>query len=215
MLIFSIYAVQRMNNAKNCTDIAILALPNQNTMSLIGAIAGSVALLAFSPVFPQATADNNAQELAEKSILLWADKTFEYYDGPRFENFHEIPSQEQFILENKILVLQEFMMEKEEMFKSPENKKTKEEFEAGQAKISKKIDSLNIMLKHVDPNAKNYEVHFWANIMVSNAVTVYYQQLMKLDSKFNVMDTKITGKVGTQPAGVKILYKKTATIKPK
>ncbi|HLP13558.1 MAG TPA: hypothetical protein VK177_16600 [Flavobacteriales bacterium] len=184
-------------------------------MSLIGTLAGSVAMMAFSAVMPAQKAQGEAQELAEKSVLLWADKTFEYYDGPRFENFHEIPSQEQFIIENKILVLQEFMLEKEEMFKSPENKKTKEEFDASQAKLTRKIDSLNICLKKVDPNAKNYEVHFWANIMVSNAVTVYYQQLMKLDSRFNIMDTKITGKVGTQPAGVKILYKKTATIKPK
>ena len=158
---------------------------------------------------------DDAQEFAEKSVLGWADKTFEFYDGARFENFHEIPSQEQFIIETKIATLQEFMLDKEAAFKSPENKKTKTEFDLGQNKLSKKIDSLTTCLNNVDPNAKNYEIHFWANIMVSNAVTVYYQHLLKLDSKFNIMSTKITGKIGTQPDGVKILYRKTATIKSK
>lgn len=158
---------------------------------------------------------NEAEEFAEKSVLDWADKTFEFYDGARFENFHEIPSQEQFIIETKIATLQEFMIDKEAAFNSPTNKKTKTEFDLGQAKLSRKVDSLTILLNQVDPNAKNYEIHFWANIMVSNAVTVYYQHLLKLDSKFNIMSTKITGKVGTQPDGVKILYRKTATIKSK
>lgn len=154
-----------------------------------------------------------AEEFAEKGVLTWADQTFEFYDGARFENFQEIPSQEQFILENKIMILQEFMTDQESMFNSGQSKKTKEEFDASQKKTSRKIDSLSTVLSKVDPNGKNYEVHFWANIMVSNAVTVYYQHLVKLDSKFNVMSTKITGKVGTQPDGVKILYKKTAKIK--
>lgn len=160
-------------------------------------------------------AADDKQEFAEKGVLDWADKTFEYYDGSRFENFHEIPSQEQFIIENKIVALQEFMTEMDASFKAGELKKTQAEFEASQKKTSKKIDSLQVVLKNLDPNAKNYEIHFWANIMVSNAVTVYYQHLVRLDSKFRVMSTKITGKVGTQPDGVKILYKKTATIKSK
>lgn len=171
-----------------------------------------VVALAYGFMLPKADRSPE-EELAEKSVLNWADKTFEFYDGARFENFHEIPSQEQFILENKIMMLQEFMSDQETMFNSGEYKKTKADFDASQKRVSKKIDSLQTMLNKVDPNGKNYEIHFWANIMVSNAVTVYYQHLVKLDSKFNVMSTKITGKVGTQPDGVKILYKKTATIK--
>ncbi len=171
-------------------------------------IFGSYAFV--TPVGEKAT---EAQEFAEKSVLGWADKTFEFYDGARFENFAEIPSQEQFIVENKIMMLQEFFTDQESMFKEGKSKKTKEEFDASQKKTSRKIDSLNVVLTKIDPKGKNYEIHFWANIMVSNAVTVYYQHLVKLDSKFNVMSTKITGKIGTQPDGVKILYKKTATIK--
>jgi hypothetical protein len=49
--------------------------------------------------------------------------------------------------------------------------------------------------------------------MVSNAVTVYYQHLVKLNGKFEVNSVRISGAIGTQPAGVKILYKKTAKIK--
>lgn len=168
----------------------------------------SVIVLCFLCAFTVPALRTEQEEMSEKSILLWADNTFEFYDGARFENFHEIPSQEQFIIENKILAMQEFMSEQEEMFRNGEIKKSQSDFDLSQKKLGRKIDSLQTMINNLDPNAKNYEVHFWANIMVSNAVTVYYQHLVKLDSRFNIMSTKITGKVGTQPDGVKILYKK-------
>lgn len=175
----------------------------------------SVIVLCFLYAFKKPASRTEQEEMAEKSILIWADNTFEFYDGARFENFHEVPSQEQFIIENKILVLQDFMSEQDQMFKAGEIKKSQGDFDLMQKKTTRKIDSLQNMLNHLDPNAKNYEVSFWANILVSNAVTVYYQHLVKLDSRFNVMSTKITGKVGTQPDGVKILYKKSATSKLK
>lgn len=163
---------------------------------------------AFIPV-----ADSNpAQENVEKSVLLWADKTFEYYDGVRFENFTVVPSNEQFIVETKIETLKEFKAEMKTSFTNGELKKTKEQFDTDQKKIDRKIDSLSIVLKNIDPAGKNYEIHFWSNILVSNAVTVYYQHLVKLNSKFEVTGVKITGAVGTQPKDVKILYKKSATI---
>lgn len=167
-------------------------------------------VLSFLYAFTTPAPRSEQEEFAEKSILQWADNTFEFYDGARFENFHEIPSQEQFIIENKIVALQEFMSEQDQMFKAGEIKKSQVDFDLSQKKITRKIDSLQTMMNNLDPNAKNYEVHFWANIMVSNAVTVYYQHLVKLDSRFNIMSTKITGKVGGQPEGVKILYKKPA-----
>lgn len=175
----------------------------------------SVITICFLCAFKYSTPATEQEEFAEKSVLLWADNTFEFYDGARFENFHEIPSQEQFIIENKITAMQEFIAEQDQMFKAGEIKKSQADFDISQKKLGKKVDSLQLMFNNIDPNAKNYEVHFWANILVSNAVTVYYQHLVKLDSRFNIMSTKITGKVGTQPDGVKILYKKKAIAKAK
>src|SRR5688572_16613582 len=161
-----------------------------------------------------APADETAnREEAERAVLNWADATFEFYDAPRFENFKEVPTQELFVLETKIETLKEFKVELNDLFKKGELKKTKEELDKQLAKIDRQVDSLGKVKSKLDPSARDYETHFWANIMVSNAVTVYYQHLVHLNGKFEVKSVKITGAVGTQPAGVKILYKKGAKIK--
>ena len=76
----------------------------------------SVIVLCFLYAFKKPAVRTEQEEMAEKSILLWADNTFEFYDGARFENFHEIPSLEQFIIENKFLALQDFISEQDLLF---------------------------------------------------------------------------------------------------
>jgi hypothetical protein len=171
----------------------------------------TAALFSFAFIAP--ADQDEIREKVEKSVLQWADNTFEFYDGARFENFKEVPTQEAFALETKIETLKEFKVELNDMFQKGELKKTKEELDKQQAKIDRQIDSLGKLKSKIDPASKDYEINLWANIMVSNAVTVYYQHLVKLNGKFEVTGVRISGAVGTQPSGVKILYKKTAKIK--
>jgi hypothetical protein len=157
--------------------------------------------------------DVTAQEKVERAALQWADNTFEFYDGARFENFQEVPTQEAFALATKIETLKEFKVELADGVKKGEIKKTPEELEKQLKKIDRQVDSLGKLQAKLDPTQHDYEIHLWANIMVSNAVTVYYQHLVHVNGKFDVTSVRITGAVGTQPKGVKILYKKTAKIK--
>ncbi|MBX7093307.1 MAG: hypothetical protein K1X56_01185 [Flavobacteriales bacterium] len=148
------------------------------------------------------------QEMVEKSILEWADKTFEYYDGPRFEKFLVIPSNDFFKLENQVSSLKEYREELKQNFAAGEIKKTKEEFEASLKKLDRKIDSLSTAMNSSVNKANGYEIDFWANIMVNNALTVYYVHHIKLDSKYVITEAKITGSIGKENDQIKILYKK-------
>lgn len=148
------------------------------------------------------------QELVEKAVLEWADKTFEYYDGPRFEKFQLIPSDQYFKLENQISSLKEYKDELKQSFTAGEIKKTKEEFDASLKKLDRKIDSLQTVMTKSTNKAIGYEIDFWANIMVNNALTVYYVHHIRLDNQYKILETKITGSIGKENDQIKILYKK-------
>lgn len=148
------------------------------------------------------------QEMVEKSVLEWADKTFEYYDGPRFEKFLLIPSDQFFKLENQVSSLKEYREELQQSFAAGEIKKTKEDFDLTIKKLDRKIDSLSTVMNTSVNKANGYEIDFWANIMVNNALTVYYVHHIKLDAAYQITETKITGSIGKENDQIKILYKK-------
>lgn len=148
------------------------------------------------------------KDYVEKSVLAWADKTFEFYNGARFEQFKAAPSDAYFKLENQVESLKEYRDELKANFASGELKKTKEEVDKMVAKTDRKIDSLQTVMKTSNLKVSNYEVDFWANIMVNNGLTVYYQHHIVLDASYNVVDYKITGSIGKPDEETKILYKK-------
>jgi hypothetical protein len=85
--------------------------------------------------------NTDAREKVERAVTLWADATFEFYDGVRFENFKEVPTQEAFALETKIETLKEFQTELKAAFEKGELKKTKEELNKQLSKIDRQVDS--------------------------------------------------------------------------
>ncbi len=155
---------------------------------------------------PMATSKD--QELTEKSVLEWADKTFEFYDGPRFEKFQMIPSNEYFKIETQVEGLKEYKEELKAGFQAGEIKKTKEEFDAQLKKLDRKIDSLTVVMNSSINKAMGFEIDFWANIMVNNGLTVYYVHHMKLDAKYAVQEGKVTGSIGKENDKIHIIYKK-------
>jgi hypothetical protein len=150
---------------------------------------------------------SNEQDLSEKNILAWADRTFEYYDGPRFEKFMTVPSDAYFKLENQVNGLMEYREEYKTAFTAGEIAKSKPDFDASLAKLDRKIDSLSTILKTHPGKASYYEIDFWANIMVNNGLTVYYVHHIKLDDKFEILNAKITGSIGKENDQIRILYK--------
>lgn len=174
-------------------------------MRITGLIIVALAALAF--VTRRTPVSSAEQELVEKAVLDWADQTFEYYDGPRFEKFVMIPSDQYAILEGKVESLTEYREELKQNFASGEMNKTKEEFDKTLGKLDRKIDSLNTLKNNVSGKATGYEIDFWANIMVNNALTVYYVHHMKLGPDYAIKDAKITGSIGKENDQIKILYK--------
>jgi len=148
------------------------------------------------------------QEMVEKAVLEWADKTFEFYDGPRFEKFLMVPSDQYFKLENQVNALQEYREEIKQNFAAGEVKKTKEEFDLQLKKLDRKIDSLQKVMTSNTARVKSFEIDFWANIMVNNALTVYYVHHIVLDPKYQITEAKITGSIGKENDQIVILYKK-------
>lgn len=148
------------------------------------------------------------KDYVEKSVLAWADKTFEFYNGARFEQFKAAPSDVYFKLENQVEGMKEYREELKANFASGELKKTQEEFDKIISRTDRKIDSLQTVMKTTNLKVSNYEVDFWANIMINNGLTVYYQHHVTLDASYNVVEYKITGSIGKPEGDVKILYKK-------
>lgn len=165
-------------------------------------------LLLFAFYSKNKAAKTDAQELVEKSVLEWADKTFEYYDGPRFEKFLPIPTDQFSILEGKVESLKEYRDEMKQSFSAGEIKKTKEEFDLTIKKLDRKIDSMQVLVTNFPNKNTGYEIDFWANIMVNNALTVYYVHHIKLDNQYKINEAKITGSIGKENDQIKILYKK-------
>lgn len=169
-------------------------------------ISFTVSLLAFN--WFQKAPKTPEQELSEKAILEWADKTFEYYDGPRFEKFMTIPTDQFSILQSKVESLKEYKDEMKQSYAAGEIKKTKEEFDLTLKKLDRKIDSLQTVAKEFPNKSTGFEIDFWANIMVNNALTVYYVHHIKLDKQYAITEAKITGSIGKENDQIKILYKK-------
>ena len=148
------------------------------------------------------------QGRAEKSVLLWADKTFEHYDSPRFENFNAVPTDAYFKLENKVIALKEYREEMRQSFADGEIKKPKEEFDSSLTKLNHKIDSLDkVRMDHPD-KVSYFEIDFWSNIKVSNGLTAYYMHHVRLDPGFAILSAEKTSSVGKVDESIKILYRK-------
>lgn len=153
--------------------------------------------------------DNAAehQSMVEKSVLEWADVTFEFYDGARFEDLEVATSKEYYKTEAKLNGFKEYKVEMKDMFDSGQLKKTKEEFDAMMKKTDRKIDSLQILLKNTPAGVSGFEVDFWANIMTNNGLTVYYKHHLILDAEYKVTNHTVTSSVGKTNDQQKILYK--------
>lgn len=146
----------------------------------------------------------------ERAVINWASETFEYYEGPRFENYKKLPTKEQYKLENQIADLKEYKTEMTDEYNSGNLKKTKEEFEKNINTINAKIDSLNNVYNQISKSTdikNDYEIDFWANIKANNGLTVYYRHYILLNNNFEVIKAEITGIIGKESDDIKILYK--------
>lgn len=147
------------------------------------------------------------QDMVEKSILEWADKTFEYYDGARFEKFEAAVSTEFMKLESKLEGMKEYKKEIADQFAAGELNKTREEFDKMILKTDRKIDSLQNLVKTTPAGSSGYEVDFWANILTNTGLTVYYKHHIILNKDYVVTGHKMTSAVGKTSEEQKILYK--------
>ncbi len=173
-------------------------------------IAGS--FLLFSPLaFMQGNkASDNAtqhQSMVEKSVLEWADITFEFYDGARFEELEVATSKEYYKLEAKLNGMKEYKTEMSDMYSAGQLNKTKDEFDAMMKRTDRKIDSMQTLLKSTPAGVSGFEIDFWANIMTNNGLTVYYKHHLILDAEYKVTTHTVTSSVGKTNEQQKILYK--------
>lgn len=153
--------------------------------------------------------DNAAehQSMVEKSVLEWADVTFEFYDGARFEELEVATSKEYYKLEAKLNGFKEYKTEMKDMFDSGQLNKTKDEFDAIMNRTDRKIDSMQTLLKNTPAGVSGFEVDFWANIMTNNGLTVYYKHHLILNAEYKVTTHTVTSSVGKTNEQQKILYK--------
>lgn len=147
------------------------------------------------------------QDMVEKSVLSWADKTFEYYDGARFEKFEAATSTEYMKLESKLEGMKEYKKEIADQFAAGELNKTREEFDKMVARTDRKIDSLQTLVKNTPAGSSGYEIDFWANILTNTGLTVYYKHHLILNKDFVVTSEKVSSAIGKTSEEQKILYK--------
>jgi hypothetical protein len=115
------------------------------------------------------------QDQVEKSVLAWADGTFEFYDGARFEKFEAATSTEYMKLASKLEGMKEYKKEMADNYAAGELNKTKEEFDKMVVKTDRKIDSLQTLVNTTPTGSSGFEIDFWANIMTNTGLTVYYK----------------------------------------
>lgn len=152
-------------------------------------------------------ANTENQDLVEKAVLDWADKTFEFYDGARFEKFEASVSTEYMKLESKLEGMKEYKKEIADQYAAGELKKSKEEFDKMISKTDRKIDSLQKLVNSTPAGSSGYEVDFWANILTNSGLTVYYKHHLILNKDFVVTSHKVSSAVGKTSEEQKILYK--------
>lgn len=152
------------------------------------------------------TAEQN-KDMVEKSVLDWADKTFEFYDGARFDKYEVATSTEYMKLENKLTGMKEYKQEMTDMFAKGELNKTKEEFDKMMAKNDRKIDSLQNLLNTTPAGSSGFEVDFSANILTNTGLTAYYKHHVVLNKDYVVTSHKVTSAIGKTNEDQKILYK--------
>lgn len=165
-----------------------------------------------SPIaFMQGNAGNdNAaqyQDYVEKSVLSWADLTFEFYDAARFEKLEVTTSNEYMKLQNKIEGMKEYKIEMNDNFNSGSLNKSKEDFDKMMKKTDRKIDSMQTLLSKTPAGVSGFEIDFWANIMTNNGLTVYYKHHLILNADYKVINHTVTSSVGKTNEEQKILYK--------
>jgi hypothetical protein len=147
------------------------------------------------------------QDMVEKSILDWADKTFEFYDGARFEKFEAATSTDYMKLSSKLEGMKEYKQEISDQFASGELSKTKDEFDKMMSRTDRKIDSLQNLVNTTPAGSSGYEVDFWANILTNSGLTVYYKHHVTLNKDYVVTGYKMTSAVGKTNDEQKILLK--------
>jgi hypothetical protein len=148
-----------------------------------------------------------SQDMVEKSVLAWADKTFEYYDGARFEKFEAAVSTEFMKLQSKLEGMKEYKTEISDSYTSGELGKTKEEFDKIISKTDRNIDSLQTLVNTTPAGSSGFEVDFWANILTNTGLTVYYKHHLILNKEFTVTSHKVSSAIGKTNEEQKILYK--------
>lgn len=147
------------------------------------------------------------QDLVEKSVLAWADKTFEFYDGAKFEKFEAAVSIDYMKLQSKLEGMKEYKTEIAQQFTSGSFNKTKEEYDKIIKKTDRKIDSLQTLVNTTSAGTSGYEVDFWANILTNTGLTVYYKHHVILNKDYMVTSHKVSSSIGKTSEEQKILYK--------
>ena len=165
-----------------------------------------VAFMQIAPGGGNSSAPEN-QDMVEKSVLDWADKTFEFYDGARFEKFEAAVSTEYMKLQSKLEGMKEYKTEIADQFTSGSLNKTKDEYDKMVKKTDRKIDSLQTLVNTTSAGTSGYEVDFWANILTNSGLTVYYKHHLVLNKDYNVTSHKVSSSVGKTSEEQKILYK--------
>lgn len=147
------------------------------------------------------------QDLVEKSVLDWADQTFEFYDGAKFEKFETSVSTDYMKLQSKLEGMKEYKTEIANQFTSGSLNKTKEEYDKIIKKTDRKIDSLQTLVNTTSAGTSGYEVDFWANILTNTGLTAYYKHHVILNKNYIVTSHKVSSSIGKTSEEQKILYK--------
>lgn len=151
-----------------------------------------------SPLYLQQSQKGTKEEkeLAEKSVLLWADETFHSYDSPRFENFVAHYTEEYQMMSMRV----EMLEKRREKVDSVKEKENYENLGAEIEKAKKRVADIEQRVTH-------YEVDFWANIATTDGITVNYRHKIILDNNFKVVSHEETAAIGKKDQNTKIRYK--------
>lgn len=166
--------------------------------------------LLFPTSFPtiHQTASENSDEVSVKAAVVnWADETFRHHESYKFDQYRVAYTDEYFIQTSRI----ELYEEKIALLKSDKAagkySGSDVQFEKDLARYEESIADATEKCKTIEP-IDHYSIHFWSNIMTDDGITVYYELIVMLDSKFTITQATENSSIGKKSPTSKISYNK-------
>lgn len=156
---------------------------------------------------PYEEVNSMEREKIELAISNWADSIFIKHEGDKYETHRAFYSDEYFIHTTRIEMYTEKINVIQQQKEKDEYPGSEEQYTNSLNKLEETIASARESLAKTDP-IDHYESNFWSNLQTQDGITVYYEILINMNSKFEILSAKENSSIGKISFDSKIAYSK-------